>query len=451
MSAQLTTKDFIDRSLKVHGDKYDYSEVNYINCKIKVSIICKKNDHGIFEQTPDSHVRGANCPKCDNENRTHSFEDFLERALKIHGNKYNYDKVIYKKSNIKVTIHCPIDGHGDFEMRPSSHLGSKQGCPICGDMSKSTEEFIKDSQQVHGNLYDYSKVNYINSKTKVTIICLIPGHGEFDQLPTNHISKANENGCPKCAPNKKSSREEFIERSKKIHGEETYGYDQVVYITSKDKVIINCPKEDHGNFKQAPDVHLGQKQGCPICANEHRNDSSRLTIDEFILRAQRIHYNKNYDYSRAKYINFSTKVAIICYKHGEFWQTPLHHLDLENPTGCPKCSNFISKDQIKWLDYEKVPEEFRYLKLEINNRWFYPDAADIKNKIIWEFYGDYWHGNPIKYTANEENPTSKKTYGELYRTTIERENFLKEAGYTLVTIWESDWKKIKKELKKKAI
>ena len=119
-------------------------------------------------------------------------EEFIKRAREVHGDKYDYSKVNYINSKAPVTIICPT--HGEFYCSPNNHISNKSGCPYCnGGVKIDTVEFIRRARQVHGDKYDYSKVNYINSNTPVTIIC--PIHGEFEQLPSVHLSN---HGCPKC-------------------------------------------------------------------------------------------------------------------------------------------------------------------------------------------------------------------------------------------------------------
>lgn len=139
--------DFIFKARKVHGDKFDYHLVEYINCKLPVKIICP--DHGIFEQTPDSHIRTRfSCVACSNKNsgdiKRSSKEEFIEKAQLIHGDKFDYSLVKYINSNIKVEIICPK--HGVFAQRPHKHL-SGHGCRKCG-CSKGEQKII----------------NYLNSK-----------------------------------------------------------------------------------------------------------------------------------------------------------------------------------------------------------------------------------------------------------------------------------------------
>ena len=190
---KLTTNEFIEKARKVHGDKYDYSKVNYVNAKTKVCIICPI--HGEFWQTPDLHLQGGGCSLCSGKIQL-SENEFTRRANLVHNNKYDYSKVNYINYHTKICIMCPI--HGEFWQEPANHLCGK-GCRKCSRNSYNykTDEWILLAKQVHGNKYDYSKVSYKNSSTKVCIIC--PKHGEFLQEPNNHLIGQ---GCPKCKESK---------------------------------------------------------------------------------------------------------------------------------------------------------------------------------------------------------------------------------------------------------
>jgi hypothetical protein len=156
-----------------------------------------------------------------------------------------------------------------------------RGCPICGGTKKSTkEDFITKAKEIHGDKYDYSKVDYKNNKTEVCIIC--PIHGEFYQTPKNHLSGR---GCPKCSGNKKYTKEDFVQESSKVHGYK-YDYSKVVYKNNKTDVCIICPI--HGEFYQAPKNHLSG-QGCPICANGF-NKEYKLSL---IKRDDLIHLSQH--------------------------------------------------------------------------------------------------------------------------------------------------------------
>ena len=147
----------------------------YVNAYTKVKIICK--EHGIFKQQPNNHINGHGCPKCIGTKTT---EDFIKKSKKIHNHKYDYSLIKYINCQTKVKIICP--DHGIFEQLSTSHLNGN-GCPKCIGRFKDTEQFILDVKKVHGNKYDYSLTEYIDSNTKVKIIC--KEHDMFEQTPSN--------------------------------------------------------------------------------------------------------------------------------------------------------------------------------------------------------------------------------------------------------------------------
>ena len=235
-------ENFIEKSIIKHGYFYDYSLVVYKNNRTKVKIICPI--HGIFEQNPGSHTNGSSCPSCKGGVKLTN-DDFLDKANKIHNNKYEYPD-IYINSFTKIRIICPI--HGVFDQTPNS-LISGHGCPECSNVKAyTTDSFKKQANKVHNNKYEYPDI-YINSSTKIRIIC--PIHGVFEQTPNNHISKQHQ--CPKCSIN-------FKNRSKKIH-DDFFIYPNE-YIDAKTKIKIICPI--HGAFYQLPHSHMSGA-GCPIC------------------------------------------------------------------------------------------------------------------------------------------------------------------------------------------
>ena len=198
---KLTTEEFIKKAKIIHGDKYDYSKVEYVNSMVKVCIICPI--HGEFFVKPNDHIhKKCGCVKCSGRYLS-SKEAFVEKARLIYGDKYDYSKVNYINNKTKVCIICPI--HGEFWQRPNDHL-SGYSCNRCANNYKlSTEEFIEKAKLVHGDKFDYSKVEYNGAKEKVCIIC--PIHGEFWQIPNNHL---NSSGCPICNSNIKSGIEEKV-------------------------------------------------------------------------------------------------------------------------------------------------------------------------------------------------------------------------------------------------
>ena len=127
----LTNEQFIERARKIHGDRYDYSKVDYKHHEIKIEIIC--HIHGSFFQTPHQHMKGSNCKKCsviEGAKFTKTkIEDFINRANKVCNNKYDYSKSIYVNSKTKLIVICLI--HGEFQCNPKHHLNGKSGCPNC--------------------------------------------------------------------------------------------------------------------------------------------------------------------------------------------------------------------------------------------------------------------------------------------------------------------------------
>lgn len=239
---KLTAKEWIDKVQTIHDGKYGYDKVEYVNAKTKVIITCPI--HGDFEQTPDKHQQGRGCPKCAIEYKANllksNTQEFIQKAMKIHGNRYDYSKVNYVKASEKVEIICPI--HGSFYQRPNDHL-SGYGCIKCAndkmhyERVKNTDTFIEQANVMHNNKYDYSKINYYNAHTKVCIIC--PIHGEFWQTPASHLKGS---GCPIC---KESKGEQKVREYLNLHN--------INYI---DQYEINIDKNINFSGKAYLDFYL---------------------------------------------------------------------------------------------------------------------------------------------------------------------------------------------------
>jgi very-short-patch-repair endonuclease len=243
--------------------------------------------------------------------------------------------------------------HGEFEQRADSHLGGA-GCPKCKYNNPLAKTmFIEKANKFHKNKYDYSLVDYLGSHTKIKIIC--PIHGEFEQRPWYHLY----GGCPLCTPNNTPmTKESFIERANQVHNN-FYDYSNVDFISSQTSVSIRCPIHDH-IFKQTPSAHL-RGIGCQICGKTKIGDSLRKSPALFILEANKKH-NNLYDYSLVEYTGSKTKVKIICQKHGIFEQTPSNHLKGQ---GCPHClksfgenkvESFLKTNNIKYIPQKKFPD-----------------------------------------------------------------------------------------------
>jgi hypothetical protein len=430
----------------IHTNKYDYSKSIYVSATDNIIIICK--NHGEFEQTPNSHLGGNGCKKCSNDKikkrMSIPWEIYKEDLQKIHNNKYDYSKVIWKGVDIDIIVICPE--HREFKIRPVDHKRGR-GCQKCSKENKiqynkhNTDIFVKLSIEKWGNIYNYSKVDYKDSNNKIIIICKT--HGEFEQLPSNHIKY----GCGTCGRElnirnidlNNKCKSEFISKSNTIH-ENTYDYSKTKYENAINKVIVICKK--HGEFNVSPNNHLRGK-GCPACGIE----SSRLTklksFDDYQPEFIKL-YGDKYDYSSVVWEGGSKLITVICKKHGKFHILPcLHKIGKE----CQKCSNQHSSISMDWLLFmeNRYLTEIQHAKnlgeFVIPGTRYKADGYIKSSNTIFEFHGDFWHGNPKLYDETEINPRIGITYGELYNKTKDKSKLIIELGYNLIEIWENDWKK----------
>jgi len=432
------TDEFIRQSKERHGDKYDYSRTEYVGNLKEVIIGCK--EHGEFRQLPKTHKRGAGCVECGRISRGNlrksSTDEFIEKARGVHGDRYDYSKVNYTFAREPVTIICKV--HGAFEQTPNGHLSKGAGCVKCATQinadkqRKTKEQFIDAAKIIHGDRYEYSKVNYIAAIEKVVILC--KHHGPFEQTPNSHLSK--ESGCVKCAGIYKSNTEEFITKAIKIHGDR-YDYSNVNYTTVIENIIILC--KDHGAFKQTPNNHLNG-QGCSKCGH----NMYIFSTDDFKRHAYQTH-GDTYDYAESEYLQMNQKLAVRCKIHGLFEQTPSNHIT--HKQGCGKCHRQYSSMQIRWLNFVQKYDAVNIEHAENGGEFHIPgtrykaDGYCRETNTIYEFHGDLWHGNPKIYNA-EEVSYFGKTYGELYQKTVLKETKIKELEFNLVVMWENEWNRI---------
>lgn len=235
---------------------------------------------------------------------------------------------------------------------------------------KTTEQFIKEAKAIHGDKYDYSRVEYVNQNTDVIIGC--PIHGWFKQKPKQHILR--KHGCPKCGLNRNKkhyglvyksprgttySNDEFIEILKEIYGDR-YDYSKVDYKNRSSKIILICSK--HGEFTKSATDLINKKTGCPFCSREKNALKESLGKETFIEKANKV-FHGIYDYSNVVYVNNATKVEIQCRKHGSFLCTPQNHL---HGRGCPICrsESYVYEDRLynflkTLFDEEEIIRQYR--------------------------------------------------------------------------------------------
>lgn len=309
---KLTTESFIERIVKVYGDLYDLSLVNYKNMFSKVKVICSK--HGVFEKEAKSFSKGSGCPKCFNEKRGNSQKltkiKFVNESKKVHGDKYDYSLVDYKNSKEKVKIICLE--HGEFEQTPQKHM-SGQGCKKCGLIQSGIKQsltvgdkFVDRAKKVHGDKYDYSLVEYKNNQVKVKIIC--PEHGVWEQTPNGHLSGK---GCRPCSGSMKLTTENFIRRAEEVH-EGKYDYSLVDYTNHYGKVKIICP--EHGEFIQGAGSHLAGV-GCPECCESKGEKEINSWLLKNKINFQRQKTFNNCKYKRQLYFDFYLTDFNLCIEY----------------------------------------------------------------------------------------------------------------------------------------
>ena len=289
-----TQQEFINELKKVFGEKYDLTNVEYNGYLKKVIMVCPI--HGEFSVRADHLLKGCGCHKCAKEERDKkqmlSQEEFINKANKIHNNKYSYIKTTYNGLKNQITIICPI--HGEFRQKAGNHLNGC-GCPKCARINSSEKrkmnfyDFETKANKVHNNKYRYIEETFNGGNSKITIIC--PIHGEFKQMASVHLLGQ---GCPVCGREKATkliseakTKEDFIEQSNEKHNYK-YSYSKVNYINNYTNVIITCPI--HGDFEQIPKNHLNGC-GCPKCMRslleEETEKNLKLLNIKFIPHANK--------------------------------------------------------------------------------------------------------------------------------------------------------------------
>lgn len=319
----MTKSEFINYAKLIHGSKFDYSSIKYIDSKTPIDLICPI--HGKIRIKPITHLQKTGCGKCNINKSSHRLTtaEFIKRAKEKHGDKYDYSKTQYINWTSKVTIICPK--HGEFTQRADRHM-YHNGCPQCyfGPV-ETTSTFINKAISVHGNKYDYSKTFYKNARTKITITC--KQHGDFEQMPSQHI---RGQGCVKCGYIAMQSKlcnttDEFIKKAQEIHGSK-YDYSSTIYQTKKHKVTIIC--KIHGQFQQLAYEHL-RGRGCKLCSATNRSynkkqikkPNNQQKLDH--AKKQFIKWTKLNNYKQiSEYINNITPITVECVLHGAFSVLP---------------------------------------------------------------------------------------------------------------------------------
>jgi len=288
----------------------------------------------------------------------------------------------------------------------------------------SLKEFVEKARAVQCVEYDYSLVRYMNNYTPVQITC--KKHGIFLQAPKEHLKGSQ---CPSCS-DRKSSKSIFVAKAMVVHGK-NYFYDKVKYKNNKTAVEIKC-LQCGIYFIQTPQHHL-RGSGCSACSKVKPYNNVTFAT------AAGMNHNNKYNYKNVVYKNNKTEVEILCKEHGTFKQRPDAHL---RGVGCPKCKRRVSGKETTWLDALGIDERQKRISL-MDGTYIFADG--FKGNTIYEFLGDFWHGNLDRYNGNDINRVCKKTMDQLNCKTFERLEKIVASGFNVFYIWESIYDSNNKE------
>ena len=210
-----------------------------------------------------------------------------------------------------------------------------------------------------------------------------------------------------------------------------FSYESAVYTGNRSHVIVTCP--NHGHFHIRAADHITGR-GCPECSRHKQTTRKIKTFQQFVDDAIMSH-GKVYDYSKVNYTDSRVKIEIVCKRHGSFFQEANSHVQ---GAGCPRCRNRISKPAFEWIQSLSNPDIV--IEYPIPNTRKFADGYDPVTNTIYLFHGDYWHGNPNIYHTEDTNQRTKCSFGELYERTRQYEQGLRDRGFSVVVMWEADYK-----------
>lgn len=428
------------------------SDVNRNNQSRKFWFRCQECNHE-FDALLNSVNNGSWCPFCahkrlcdDNRCNACFANSFASNPKSAHlCDTEPPPRTLFRSANKKYRFLCER-GH-PFEMI-LNNVDAGKWCKMCGfilsseKQRKSLELLIEQFRAIHGDYYGYQLVDYTGDAVRVTIIC--PEHGAFEQTPGGHLSGG---GCILCgirkaAMSRKLTQEECIERFSGVHAGR-YGYGEVVYRGQDTPVTIICTI--HGGFEQLPYIHWAGS-GCRACGVADMANAQRMTNEEFIERAKKVHLDK-YSYPDTNYVRGHDKVIIHCKKHGPFEQDPFSHL---SGFGCAMCTPVgFSKNAIEWLEFMSGYCGINIRHAGNGGEIVVPGsryrADGYSDGCVWEFDGDYYHGNPRIYARDDVFPHSKTgvTFGDNLVRTVRKRVILRSIGFRVIHVWESEWKRAK--------
>jgi hypothetical protein len=337
---------------------------------------------------------------------------FIQKAIEVHGNRYDYSLVGDHSVNDKIDIIC--SEHGIFNQRSSSHTYGS-GCPRCVKSRKkgifTLKEFVDECKKIHNDKYLYNESVYRGWNHPITVIC--PIHGSFSIMAGNHL---RGRGCQNCSNVKRLTTDSFIEKSKKIHGNK-YDYSLTNITNNIKPITIVCPI--HGRFNQIPSNHLSGR-GCKKCGIKVARNKTRKTVSERIKQFRLTHGEK-YEYPNLIDYKHGNKIEIICSKYGKFFQRSTDH---KRGNGCPRCHPYIislSEDSVAQFISDLGHEVKRSDRSILSKKEI--DIVVPRYKLAIEYCGLRWHSDLYK---------SKSYHLDKYEEIL-------SFGFKPIFIFEDEW------------
>lgn len=340
----------------------------------------------------------------------------------MHGETYDYSRIEYLNNHTKVEIVCPK--HGSFHQTLKCHVDKQAGCPKCIKTYTDAESFIQRATGIHGGLYDYSLVVYVDSnKTKVRILC--SSHGPFEVIPGNHITK--KSGCPECSGTRMNTNL-FTKKLYQIYPSFPHSLEKFCYVKATKKATFVC--KEHGDYLATPNMVLSGKGGCPKCCGRNK------TTEEFLaeVRARQPELFGLCDYSQTNYLDTGHKITVGCSKHNLFRVSPSNHL---RGQGCPKCN--VSTGQLRVrsiLESSRIQFEEEHTFQDLRGSsgtkfrfdFYLPDY-----KVAIEYDG-LQHFQPVKWSSSWTDEQAQQELEAIQQRDAIKTQYCLDHGIQLIRI-----------------
>ena len=452
-------------------------EYDILTCQSDIKFICLCSKEA-QKKLKSMYEIGSKCKECTNKSKGEKITYKLQKSkddqttrnneLIIQLKKifikcdYDYSKIMWdgKMRNSKVIMKCNKHNY-EWNANVQNMIRLSSRCTKCGSesaSSKTRKDFIGESKEKFGEeRFDYSKVKYSAARKEIIIICK-KHNEEFTCIADEHL-RGKSGGCTSCSKENRSgenhcfaiSLDDLKSRIKKIWGDR-FEYDFTGFTCLESKIKITCSKHNRTWESTCNNhTHPTCPRGCIVCGREETGNKLRLTHNECIEKFKDIHKDL-YSYDKVIYKNNGTNIIVTCKIHGDFKTLPTVHW---KGYGCPICSKAgVSKGQLEWLKnieeitgndiiYKGGKHNYEHM-FKFDNKRYKVDGYCIETKTIYEFLGCWYHGCPNCEDENLVHCWKKKTMKVLLQEFIDRKIAFEKNGYTMISIWECEWIKQKK-------